>query len=88
MQAELVTLTSKGQLTLPKEYRDKLRLDKGSHLSVSVKGDILILKKYYELEPLCENDPIWDMVGIFDDCRRVANVSIEHDHCLADSELG
>ncbi len=88
MQVELVKLTSKGQLTLPKEYRDKLRLDKGSHLSVSVKGDTLLLKKVYELTPLSENDPIWDMVGIFDDRRRAATVSMEHDNCLADGELG
>ncbi|WP_161821258.1 AbrB/MazE/SpoVT family DNA-binding domain-containing protein [Sporotomaculum syntrophicum] len=88
MQAELVKLTSKGQLTLPKEYRDKLCLDKGSHLSVTVKGDTLMLKKVYELKPLSDNDPIWDMVGIFDDRSRAAFVSMEHDSCVANGELG
>ncbi|AGL03560.1 AbrB/MazE/SpoVT family DNA-binding domain-containing protein [Desulfoscipio gibsoniae] len=88
MQAELVKLTSKGQLTLPKEYRDKLRLEKGSHLSVSVKGDTLMLKKVYEVAPLSENDPIWDMVGIFEDRRRADAVAMEYDHRVADGELG
>lgn len=88
MQAELVKLTSKGQLTLPKEYRDKLCLEKGSNLSVTVKGDTLMLKKVYEVVPLSENDPIWDMVGIFEDRRCVASVSSEHDHCMSDGETG
>jgi len=88
LQAELVTLTSKGQLTLPKEYRDKLCLDKGSHLAVSVRGDTLLLKVVYEFTPLSENDPIWDMVGIFEDRRRVADVSIDHEHSVAGGELG
>lgn len=60
---------------MPKEYRDKLCLEKGSHLSVTVKGDTLMLKKVYEVVPLSENDPIWDMVGIFEDCSCAAGVS-------------
>ncbi|WP_166512085.1 AbrB/MazE/SpoVT family DNA-binding domain-containing protein [Desulfallas thermosapovorans] len=88
MQAEMVKLTSKGQLTLPKEYRDKLRLDKGSNLAVTIKGDTLLLKKVYDIAPLSENDPVWDMVGIFEDCSRAAAVSVEHDRCVADGELG
>lgn len=88
MQTDMVKLTSKGQLTLPKEYRDKLCLEQGSHLSITVKGDILIMKKVYELDPLSEDDPIWDMVGIFDDRRRATDVSLEHDICVADGELG
>jgi len=88
LHAELVTLTSKGQLTLPKEYRDKLCLDKGSHLAVSVRGDTLLLKVVYEFAPLSENDPIWDMVGIFEDRRRAADVSSEHEYSVAAGELG
>lgn len=88
MQAELVKLTSKGQLTLPKEYRDKLCLERGSNLAVTIKGDTLMLKKVYEVMPLSENDPIWDMVGIFEDRHCAAAVSMEHDHCVAAGELG
>ncbi|SFG62231.1 transcriptional regulator, AbrB family [Desulfotomaculum arcticum] len=87
MQYELVTLTSKGQLTLPKEYRDKLLLDKGSRLSVAVKGDVLMLKKVYEVEPLAEGDPIWDMVGVFEDGFGADGVSEVHDAFIAEGEV-
>jgi len=66
LKYQTVTLTSKGQLTLPKEYRDQLRLDKGSQLAVALKGDTLLLKKVYQTVPLAESDPIWDMLGMFD----------------------
>lgn len=35
----IVTLTSKGQLTLPKAIRDQMKLDAGSKLDFSVKDD-------------------------------------------------
>lgn len=35
----IVTLTSKGQLTLPKAIRDRLRLDAGSKLDFQVQPD-------------------------------------------------
>lgn len=35
----IVTLTSKGQLTLPKAIRDELKLDAGSKLDFTVKAD-------------------------------------------------
>jgi antitoxin PrlF len=35
----LVTLTSKGQLTLPKRIRDELKLDAGSKLDFSIQPD-------------------------------------------------
>lgn len=38
-----VTLTSKGQLTLPKKVRDKLGLKTGDRLSFEVEGDSLRL---------------------------------------------
>lgn len=37
------TLTSKGQLTLPKKVRDKLGLKTGDRLSLEVEGDSLRL---------------------------------------------
>ncbi len=77
MRYQTVTLTSKGQLTLPKEYRDKLRLDKGSRLAVALKGDTLLLKKVYQVAPLAEADPIWDMVGMFEDRRGAAGISMD-----------
>ena len=87
MKYETVTLTSKGQLTLPKEYRDKLRLDKGSRLAVVLKGDNLLLKKVYKVTPLAESDPIWDMLGIFDDRGAAAGVSVNPDGYAATAEV-
>lgn len=87
MPYEVVTLTSKGQLTLPKQYRDKLRLDKGSQLAVALKGDTLLLKKVYPVCPLGEKDPIWDMVGVFEDSRGAAGVSEARDGGVAEGEV-
>lgn len=39
-----VKLTSKGQLTLPKEFRDKLSLDSGSYLNVTVENGKIIME--------------------------------------------
>lgn len=87
MSYELVKLTSKGQLTLPKEYRDKLCLEKGSNLAVVVKGETLILKKVYKVAPLSEKDPIWDMVGMFEDRYGAVDVSKTHNNHIAKKEL-
>ncbi len=88
MRYQTVTLTSKGQLTLPKEYRDRLRLDKGSRLAVVLKGDSLLLKKVYDIAPLAESDPIWDMLGIFDDRGGGGGVSADPDGYAAAAEVG
>lgn len=66
MHKDTIKLTSKGQLTLPKEYRDRLGLDKGCQLVIVLRGNALVLKKYCPVQPLDEQDPIWDMVGLFD----------------------
>lgn len=87
MSYELVKLTSKGQLTLPKEYRDKLRLEKGSHLTIAMKGDALILKKVYNVKPLSNSDPIWDMVGMFEDISGAGDIAAAHDAYTAEGEL-
>jgi len=88
LRYETVTLTSKGQLTLPKEYRDKLRLDKGSRLAVALKGDTLLLKKVYKVAPLAEADPIWDMLGMFEDRRGAAGISMDPGGYSAAAEVG
>lgn len=88
MRYQTVTLTSKGQLTLPKEYRDKLRLDKGSRLAVALKGDTLLLKKVYKVAPLAEADPIWDMLGMFEDRDQADGVSAAPQGYAAAAEVG
>jgi antitoxin PrlF len=39
------TLTSKGQLTLPKEIRDRLGLKSGDKLSCRVSGDEIVMRR-------------------------------------------
>jgi AbrB family looped-hinge helix DNA binding protein len=39
-----VKMTSKGQLTLPKHIREKLRLRAGSYLEARIRGTELVLK--------------------------------------------
>lgn len=39
------TITQKGQVTIPKPFREKLHIKEGDTLIFEVKGDTLILKK-------------------------------------------
>jgi len=39
------TITKKGQVTIPKPFRDNLHIKEGDSLVFEMKGDILILKK-------------------------------------------
>ncbi len=39
------TVTKKGQVTIPKPYRDRLHIKEGDSLHFEVKDDILILKR-------------------------------------------
>lgn len=45
------TLTSKGQLTLPKEIRDRLGLDAGSILDFQVQADNTITARHVQPDP-------------------------------------
>jgi transcriptional pleiotropic regulator of transition state genes len=65
MNCELAKLSSKGQLTLPKSVRDKLNLDKGSFIAIYLEKDQIVMKKVNPRKPLSDDDPIWDMVGMF-----------------------
>jgi AbrB family looped-hinge helix DNA binding protein len=42
------TLTSKGQLTLPKEIRDRLRLDAGAILDFQIQADNTITARHVQ----------------------------------------
>jgi AbrB family looped-hinge helix DNA binding protein len=50
------TLTSKGQLTLPKEIRDRLGLKSGDKLSCRVSGDEIVMRR--------KNVRLADIIGI------------------------
>jgi AbrB family looped-hinge helix DNA binding protein len=39
------TITKKGQVTIPKPFRDNLHIKEGDSLVFEMKGDMLILKK-------------------------------------------
>ena len=45
MEIELTKISSKGQVVIPQEIREKLGLDEGETLVVSVKDGLIVLKK-------------------------------------------
>ncbi|MFZ5647857.1 MAG: AbrB/MazE/SpoVT family DNA-binding domain-containing protein [Bacillota bacterium] len=67
MNSQLAKLTSKGQLTLPKSVREKLNLDKGSYIAIYLEKDQIVMKKVNPRKPLSDEDPIWDMIGMYHD---------------------
>jgi len=42
---ETIKLSSKGQLVIPKKFRDALNLEGGEYLTVELKGNQLVLRK-------------------------------------------
>ncbi|MCL6611429.1 MAG: AbrB/MazE/SpoVT family DNA-binding domain-containing protein [Peptococcaceae bacterium] len=65
MNSVVAKLTSKGQLTLPKPVRDRLKLDKGSYIAIYLENNQIVMKKVDPQKPLSDADPIWDMAGMF-----------------------
>jgi AbrB family looped-hinge helix DNA binding protein len=43
--SDIIKVTSKGQVTLPKEIRRKLQISKDSYIAVDIIGDYIIMKK-------------------------------------------
>lgn len=41
----MTTVTKKGQITIPKPFRDKLRIEEGDIVIFEIKDDSLVLKK-------------------------------------------
>ena len=79
MGYEIIRITSKGQMTLPKAIREKLKLNKGAHLAVYLNGEEIVLKKVEPFEPLGQDDPIWDLAGVINDH---PDVGVNHDTYL------
>jgi AbrB family looped-hinge helix DNA binding protein len=48
----ITTLTSKGQITLPKEIRDRLALKQGDRFQVAIGGDGLLTLERDEAPPI------------------------------------
>lgn len=65
---ELARLSSKGQLVIPKEYRDEMELKEGSVVSIISVDGMLVLKKVTsklkekELELLNEIKDSWEEI--------------------------
>ena len=43
--AEIITMSSKGQIVVPKELREEMKIDEGTNFAIFGKDDTLILKK-------------------------------------------
>jgi antitoxin PrlF len=43
--SDVIKVTSKGQVTLPKDIRKKLKISKDSYIAVDIIGDYIIMKK-------------------------------------------
>jgi AbrB family looped-hinge helix DNA binding protein len=54
------TISSKGQIAIPKIVRERLRLKAGTELSIDVQGEVLVMKR------MVRNYPDWrTMRGMF-----------------------
>jgi AbrB family looped-hinge helix DNA binding protein len=47
-EVEMVTVSSRGQIAIPAEVRDRMELEKGSKLLVVSEGDTVLLRKIDE----------------------------------------
>jgi antitoxin PrlF len=49
MARQIATITSKGQMTIPKTAREAIRLEAGDRVVVEVEGDRLIVRRLVEV---------------------------------------
>lgn len=45
MHVEIVKVSSKGQLVIPKETRDEMGIEEGTAFALAVRGDTIVLKR-------------------------------------------
>mgnify|MGYP006283758797 CR=1 FL=1 len=59
-------INEKGQITIPKEIRDKLGIRKGDRLIFDLEGDIIHIRKSgtNNISEILENQKAWDMDSI------------------------
>lgn len=84
VSVKVVKVTSNGQVTIPVEAREKLRIGADTYLEVSVEGSSVRFRKRPTVRPLGDDDPIWDLVGI--GRSGSSDVSHDHDRYLAEGE--
>ena len=68
----LVTLSSKGQLVIPKTIRVALGLENGSQLNVEIDGDRIVI------EPFNEDETINRLYGMFSGDDFLDDLEAEH----------
>jgi AbrB family looped-hinge helix DNA binding protein len=71
MGTTTVTVSSKGQIAIPKAVREKIGLQEGTRLRLSVEGDTMVLRKYSE--------EVWrKWEGRFPNSRMLEDLEREH----------
>ncbi len=77
MKEEIVKVSSKGQLVLPSDVRDELKISKGQRMVMTIhKGIILMkpVKKLSEMEGILKDSK--DAKKIIDDLRREWDIEL------------
>ena len=74
-----VILSSKGQLTIPRDLRDRLGLAAGSRLQASVdpQGRLVLMPAHHEPEELFRNRPRVNRVMNLDDMDRAIAAAVD-----------
>lgn len=60
LSVETTRLSSKGQLVIPKKFRDALNLESGEYLTVELKDNQLVLRKLSLGEIIQEAEEDWE----------------------------
>jgi AbrB family looped-hinge helix DNA binding protein len=83
MEANVVRLSSKGQLTLPAEIRRKLGLERGAKLLVLLERNEIRIRKLTEdrLPAFTPDSPFFSLIGSFSGPEDLAE---NHDRYLAE----
>lgn len=69
MKIELTKISSKGQVVIPQDIREKMNLEEGETLAVSMQNNLIVLKKMEnpmekeDLETLAEIKEAWKEIA-------------------------
>ena len=77
-------VTAKGQVTIPVEFRRKLKISEEDHVAFESDGECLTLRKIVPVAPLGPDDPMWNMLGSASGGK--SDVARRHDDYLAEGE--
>ena len=69
MEIELTKMSSKGQVVIPQDIREKIGLNEGETLVVSVQDDLIVLKK---LENPMKEDDLKTLIEIKEAWKEIA----------------